>query len=309
MTDPRVSVIIPTYNGSAWLPETIASVTAQSFQSFEIILVDDGSSEPVRQSLPAEPRLRFLHQKNAGTSVARNLALANAKGDLIAFLDHDDLWKPEKLERQVDLLDRYPEIGFTFCDYESFGSESLRPNGFLRGTLSTVVVSEPEPGICLIEDSEIFNRLLKDLFVQIPSTWMVRRQLLINSGGFEPTLRRGSEDWHLALRLAEICQFAFHRHAMTKRREFPQSLSARSNSNEEMLRALNSLWDIGKISPEAHKRVFQLRRQYARNLARLDLRAAKREAAREKLFIALEKCSVLKPDTWADIYYLMKSFL
>lgn len=308
MIDPRVSVIIPTYNGSAWLPETIASVTAQSFKNFEIILVDDGSSEAVRQSLPTEPRLRFLRQENAGTSAARNLALANAKGEFIAFLDHDDLWKPEKLEKQVNLLDKYPEIGFTFCDYESFGSETLRPNGFLRGTLSTVVVSEPETGVCLIEDSELFNRLLKDLFVQIPSTWMVRRQLLISSGGFDPILRRGSEDWHLALRLAEICQFAFHRHAMTKRREFPQSLSARSNSDEEMLRALNSLWNKGKISPEARKRVFQLRRQYARNLARLDLQAGKREAAREKIFIALEKCSLLKPTTWTDTYYLMKSF-
>lgn len=308
MTKPRVSVITPTYNGSAWLPETLGCVFAQTFQDFEVIVIDDGSKESIEACLPSEPRLRYIRQDNAGTSAARNRALAVAKGEFIAFLDHDDKWHAEKLEKQVSLLDRHPEVGFVFCDYASFGSATPRPNGFTRGILSKIAVREPEPGVFLIEEKEIFKRLLGDLFVQIPSTWMIRHELLKDIGGFEPALRRGAEDWHVALRLAEKCQFAYLNHALTMRREYPQSLSASSNSQVEMLRALNLLREKGKISPDARSEVFRMRREYARNLARVDLLENRPEEARKKLFMALEHSSPLLRSTWTDIFHLMKSW-
>mgnify|MGYP001236536432 CR=1 FL=1 len=307
MRYPRISVIIPTYNGDTWIAETIESVIKQTFQDFEIIVVDDGSPTPVARFLDFDPRIHIVRQENAGTSAARNLALTNAKGEFVAFLDHDDLWTPEKLQRQVDLFSNHPEIGFVFCDYESFGSEALRPNGFLRGTLNKVAAVEVDPEVFLIKESNLFKWLLKDLFVQIPSTWMIRRQLLLDSGGFNPALRRGTEDWHLALRLSERCHFAFHRRTMVKRREFPQSLSATSNSDEEMLRALNLLCNTEELSPGSHQIAFEMRREFARNLARLDFKAGHYKESREKISIALERCALSNPATWKDIYISLRS--
>ena len=305
----KYSIVIPAYNRSKILAETLLSVSNQTISRdlYEIIVVDDGSPTPVARFLDFDPRIHIVRQENAGTSAARNLALANAKGEFVAFLDHDDLWTPEKLQRQVDLFSNHPEIGFVFCDYESFGSEALRPNGFLRGTLNKVAAVEVDPEVFLIKESNLFKWLLKDLFVQIPSTWMIRRQLLSDSGGFNPALRRGTEDWHLALRLSERCHFAFHRRTMVKRREFPQSLSATSNSDEEMLRALNLLCNTEELSPGSHQIAFEMRREFARNLARLDFKAGHYKESREKISIALERCALSNPATWKDIYISLRS--
>lgn len=307
MTNPRVSVVTPTYNGSSWLAETIASVTSQTFQDFEIIIVDDGSTEPVQHCLPKDSRIIFCRQDNAGTSASRNKALHLARGELIAFLDHDDKWLPEKLEKQLDLLDRYPQIGFVFCDYISFGTDEKRPNGFSRGTLSKLPFIEPETGIFLLNNGDIFDFLLDDLFVQIPSTWMVRSDLLRTVGGFDPLLRRGGEDLHLALRLSEKCNFAFHQDAMTMRREFPQSLSALSNWQVEMLLVLNLLWENGDLSNTAKSKVFAKRREFARNLARLDIDAGLNKEAQRKILMALEGCSPFHKSTLVSIFYLLKT--
>jgi glycosyltransferase involved in cell wall biosynthesis len=114
---PRVSVIIPTYNCEQFLGRTIDSALRQTYRDFEIILVDDGSTDGT-QSLVAGygKAVCYVYQPNQGASAARNTALSRASGEFIAYLDADDLWMPEKLARQVEFLDAHPSCGFVHTE-------------------------------------------------------------------------------------------------------------------------------------------------------------------------------------------------
>ena len=114
---PRVSVVIPTYNCEQFLDRTIDSALRQTYQDFEIIVVDDGSTDGT-QSLVAGygKAVRYVYQPNQGASAARNTALSQASGEFIAYLDADDLWLPEMLARQVEFLDAHPACGFVHTE-------------------------------------------------------------------------------------------------------------------------------------------------------------------------------------------------
>lgn len=107
---PTVSVVIPTYNQSTYLLEAIESVLGQSFKDYEIIVVDDGCTDDTLERLrPYADRLQIISQSNAGTGVARNRGIAEARGKYVALLDHDDWWLPEKLAVQVEFMEKHPE--------------------------------------------------------------------------------------------------------------------------------------------------------------------------------------------------------
>ncbi|HEY5957340.1 MAG TPA: glycosyltransferase family A protein, partial [Polyangiaceae bacterium] len=114
---PKVTAVIPTYNRREYVQEAIDSIIAQTFRDYEIIVVDDGSTDGTREALPARygERIRYLWQTNQGESAARNHALSLAMGQYIAFLDSDDLWLPDKLTKQVALLEQRQDIGAAFC--------------------------------------------------------------------------------------------------------------------------------------------------------------------------------------------------
>lgn len=113
-----VSVIIPTYNRAKLLVEAVESVLRQTYRDFEIIVVDDGSTDDTEERIQKySDRLVYIKQQNAGVNVARNRALSAAKGEYIALLDNDDLWFENKLEIQVKLLDQHQDAGFLFSDF------------------------------------------------------------------------------------------------------------------------------------------------------------------------------------------------
>jgi glycosyltransferase involved in cell wall biosynthesis len=114
---PLVSVIIPSYNSRRFLIETVESALAQSYPHIELIVVDDGSTDDTATFLaPYQGRLRYVYQENRGPSAARNRGIAEARGELLAFLDADDLWLPDKVSRQVDALCRSPRSGLVHTD-------------------------------------------------------------------------------------------------------------------------------------------------------------------------------------------------
>jgi len=117
MPMPKVSVIIPTYNRSKLVKEAVESVLAQTFKDFEVIVVDDGSTDDTRSIIEAikDSRLRYFYKENGGVSAARNLGLQRAKGDFICFLDSDDLWPNNFLEVMLQKLQRNPDYGAAYC--------------------------------------------------------------------------------------------------------------------------------------------------------------------------------------------------
>ena len=123
---PRISVIIPTFNRSSFLYEAVTSVLGQSLAGFEILVVDDGSTDDTAQIIAglSDQRVEYIYQENAGRSTARNRGLARASGDYIAFLDDDDLYLPHKLSVQAAFLDSHPQIGLV-----AGGAEIINADG------------------------------------------------------------------------------------------------------------------------------------------------------------------------------------
>lgn len=127
----KISVIIPTYNRAALVEETVRSVLEQSFTDYEVIVVDDGSTDQTAQTLARfGNRIRYVHQQNGGVNNARNHALSLAQGEFIAVVDDDDLWQPYKLALQLQILERFPEVAFTFSNFAIYKNpDDVRPNG------------------------------------------------------------------------------------------------------------------------------------------------------------------------------------
>lgn len=186
MSDPTVSVAIIAYNKADTLPAAIDSVLRQTYQDFEIIVVDDGSTDDTpRQAAAYGGRIRYIRKENGGTGSARNRGIAESKGDYVAFLDGDDLWLPGKLERQMEAFRREPRILAAQCgvycvhqDLRVFEARRCRPD---RDTLENFLRFRNLPGFS--------------------STVVVRREALERVGGFGTDLVILS-DWDMACRLA-----------------------------------------------------------------------------------------------------------
>lgn len=127
MSEPKISVVIPTYNRAGCVGDAIDSVLSQTYADYEIIVVDDGSTDETRKTLERYgDRIRYIHQENAGVSAARNRGIMEARGEWVAFLDSDDEWLPEKLSMQMECLSRHPDVIGLVCDVEIVMGEQTR---------------------------------------------------------------------------------------------------------------------------------------------------------------------------------------
>ncbi len=126
MTPRLISCVIPVFNGERYLGEALESVLAQSYQPLEVIVVDDGSTDGTAEvARRYGERVRYVWQPNAGETAARNLGLTAAQGEFIAFLDADDVWHSEKLERQIARFQERPEIDLCFTQIQHFWMPEL----------------------------------------------------------------------------------------------------------------------------------------------------------------------------------------
>ncbi len=207
---PRVSVIIPAYNCQRYIQQTIESVRHQTYTDWEIIVIDDGSSDRTLKKL--EPylvgpdscaTLHYLYQENQGVAAARNRGLAIANGEFIAFLDHDDLFLPHKLALQVACLEEQPEIGMVHSGWRRVNSAG-QPLGDV----------EPWHKVPLL-DLQGWLQWKPVLF----SAMMFRRQWLEKAGGLDPQFQQVC-DLDLVQRLALMgCETAWVRQITTCYRE------------------------------------------------------------------------------------------
>jgi glycosyltransferase involved in cell wall biosynthesis len=134
-----VSVVIPVYNGARYLRAALESVFAQTYRSFEVIVVDDGSIDDSGKIAQSFPEVHYIRQENRGVAAARNTAIAVARGEFLAFLDQDDLWTPEKLRLQIGHLLSHPDLGYSLTHQQFFLEPGATlPAWFRKELLSSV---------------------------------------------------------------------------------------------------------------------------------------------------------------------------
>jgi glycosyltransferase involved in cell wall biosynthesis len=184
-----VTVIIPAYNAAQYLSKTLESVLAQTFTDFEVLIIDDGSTDNTAEiaHLYAQHdcRLSYFSQANQGVSASRNKGIEMAKGDLIAFLDADDLWSPNKLETHVKHFDSFLNLGISFGRVEFISSD-----GKSTGVISSSKLSRIEP-----------KHLYYENLIVTPSNAVIQRAVLGQIGNFNPDKDlAGLEDLELFLR-------------------------------------------------------------------------------------------------------------
>lgn len=195
-TLPAVSVIIPTYNRREYVQIAIDSVLAQTFRTFEIVVVDDGSSDGTGDTLAAKygDQIRYVWQGNQGESAARNWGIDQATGEYIAFLDSDDAWLPDKLGMQIAALESCPRAGLVSSQARLIDAAGE-------------MMDAPVLGLGLHEADFSLPGLVSANSVRL-STVVARKKVLDDAGGFDAGIRFG-EDWDLWLRLRAHTGFLF----------------------------------------------------------------------------------------------------
>jgi GT2 family glycosyltransferase len=189
---PTISVVVPAYNGERTILETIKSIQQQTFSDFELIVINDGSTDRTLEPLATveDPRLKVFSYENGGLPVARNRGIARSTGEFITFIDADDLWTPDKLELQLAALQQHPEAGVAYS--------------------WTLVMDEKGegfyPGKSVSFEGNVYPQLLLSNFIASGSNVMLRREAIASVGEFDPTLR-SCEDWDYWLRVAARWSF------------------------------------------------------------------------------------------------------
>lgn len=189
-----VTVVMATYNMAHYLPQAVGSALAQTYPAVEVQIVDDGSTDntpEVIEQLQRDPRVRAYRQPNGGQAKAKNQGVLRARGEYIAFLDADDAWLPNKLELQLPLLQRDPEVGVVYSSIEYMDGNGAR-NGRPEARLHRGMVS---------------GQLLLENFVPFPTS-VVRRECLHEVGLFDETFGMGI-DYDLWLRMSARYRFDY----------------------------------------------------------------------------------------------------
>ena len=235
--NPEVSVILPTYNRGWILKEAIDSVLAQDFKDFELIVVDDGSTDNTRQILDSyDQDLIVLRQSNRGVSAARNRGIAAAAGRLVAFLDSDDLWLPRKLSRQVDFFNSNPAALINQTE-EIWIRNGVRVNPRTRHHKFSGMIFEQSLALCLVS----------------PSAVMVKRSLFNEVGLFDEDLP-ACEDYDLWLRIS--WRYPVHlieTPLIIKRGGHADQLSKAPGLDQFRIKALKKVIESGQLEQKSYR--------------------------------------------------------
>ena len=206
---PEVSVIIPTYNSAKYLVEAVDSVLAQTFRDFEVLVIDDGSTDDTEAVMREyASSVRYIKQENRGVSRARNRGIEESRGRWVAFLDADDTWRPNKLERQALALEKHSGYRACYSAYTTVDSQ-LVPIG--------VTVSR-RSGSALEDLLTVGNS------VGTPSTVMCELSLFAAAGRFDPALSQCA-DWDMWIRLAAHTDFLYLDTPLVAYRKHPGNMS------------------------------------------------------------------------------------
>ncbi len=249
---PSISVIIPTYNNEKFIAETIESVLSQTYKDYEIIVIDDGSTDNTCEILlPYMDKIRYHYKKNGGIASATNAGIKLSKAKYVAFLDHDDLWVPDKLKTQIECFNKNPKIGLAYSKYSTFkNGKTLR--------------KKPRKGYT----GWIFSELISKSFI-LTSTVMVKTECLDVVGNFDEFFTLAVAD-ELFLRIAMNYQCFFIDKELTKYRIHDRNASRNVITyDKELVEVYKKFYDNNYNLSKKDKKLLKKR------IARYSLKVAK----------------------------------
>lgn len=216
-----VAVIIPCYNSSKYLRKTLDSVLNQGYRYLEIVVIDDGSTDETRKILGSYlPKIRILsHPDNAnlGPAASQNLGITQTESELIAFLDSDDIWYPNKTEEQVKIFEKYCDVGLVYT------------NGYVIDESDNILYELFPDGF---RGENISSKILLKCYIKTPSSVMVRREAFEKSGLFQAYLRN-SHDHDMWIRMIEVAKFYYLSQFLIAYRKRPGQMSSKRQQWEE----------------------------------------------------------------------------
>lgn len=295
---PRVSVLIPAFNSAQWIGSAIDSALAQSYRDFEVIVIDDGSIDRTPDVIASYGNhIRCLYQANAGVSNARNQGLRVSTGELIAYMDADDAWYPQKLKCQIEFLDGHPQCGLVHSDvavidehgkiiYSRFNQETARPvpSGYCR------------------------QALLQRCHIQLPSV-VERRKCIEEAGGFDERLMALEDYLHWITVSLKGWAFGYVNEPLAKYRWRRGSVSSDKrlflNEYEQIYGALLPELYEAPIGQEESAIIGKRLMAVERELAYMDRVDGHRRCARQRLIRLIHRC----PRQYNLYWDVVKTFL
>jgi len=244
---PQVSVIIPTYNAARYLGDAIDSVLAQTYNEFEVVVVDDGSTDETPTVVNKyDSRVRYLSQQNAGVAVARNRGISESRAKYVAFLDADDTWFPDKLERQMGLLAQSTAERVCYSAFLEV-NQNLSPVGVRRS---------------LRYSNAFEDLLLRGNVIGSICTVVAERDLFEKLGGFDPSLSQCA-DWDMWVRIGAETEFLYLDDVLVTYRQHETNMSRNAALLEtDSLRVLDKGFAMDGLPESLTK---QRAKAYARN--------------------------------------------
>lgn len=194
---PTISVVIPAHDADRYISDAVSSVLDQTYQDFEVMIVDDGSTDRTPElisAFAANSRVRHIRQQNLGPSAARNTGIRASRGSFIAFLDADDFWQPDKLEAQLTIFESHPHVGVVYSDFAVLDDSGQHVQRTWR---------RPVPRGSLTADLMFGN-----VIAGSSSSVILRKECIESVGGFDQNLWV-CEDQDLWRRLSMVCEFYF----------------------------------------------------------------------------------------------------
>lgn len=242
---PAISVIIPVYNGATLVGQAIDSALAQTLAPLEVIVIDDGSADGTSAVLASYgPRIRHLTIAHGGVSRARNAGIAISHGALLAFLDADDIWHPDKLARQAAAMAQHPQAGLCCCDYQVLHRERDTLVSHFAAALPLAGLPS-QPGLLVTA----LPALLSCNFVGTASNVMLRRPLTALTGGFDPQLRQ-AEDYDYWLRCALHAPILVLPELLLEKRSHDANLTGHALETEQYHEQVLLKWRASGLLPE-----------------------------------------------------------
>jgi len=217
----HVAVIIPCYNSSKYIRKTLDSVLNQNYKDLEIVAIDDGSTDVTRKILESYlPKIRILsHPNNAnlGAATSLNLGINETKSDLIAFLDSDDIWHPNKLKEQVKIFQKYSDVGLVYT------------NGYVIDENDHILYKLfPDD----FQEENIPREILLKCYIKTPSSVMIKKEIFEKTGLFKTYLLNG-QDHEMWIRMSEIAKFYYIPDFLISYKKRPGQISLRRQLWEE----------------------------------------------------------------------------